>query len=49
MMKKKRNESYSVEKELSLVDIDDLESISPNATEEMQRMYTLWDAVRQLR
>jgi hypothetical protein len=44
-MIKKQNENASIEKELSLIDSNDPDSIVPNAKQEMSRIYALWDAV----
>ena len=48
-MCKKRNEGTSIEKELYLVDVDDVEPLVPNFKEELARFYTLWDAVQSIR
>ena len=42
---RKRNEGISVEKELSLVEVDSVQSLVPDVTVEIGRMYALWDAV----
>ena len=44
-MSRKRNEGISVEKELSLVEVDSVQSLVPDVTVEIGRMYALWDAV----
>ena len=44
-MGRKRNEAISVEKELSLVEIDNIQSLVPDIAVEIGRMYALWDAV----
>lgn len=44
-MCRKRNEGISVEKELSLVEVDTVQSLVPDVTVEIGRMYALWDAV----
>lgn len=44
-MCKKRNEGFSVEKEYSLVEVDSVQSLVPDVTVEIGRMYALWDAV----
>jgi hypothetical protein len=44
-MCRKRNEGISVEKELSLVEVDAVQSLAPDVTVEIGRMYALWDAV----
>jgi hypothetical protein len=45
MMCKKRNETTTVDKELYFIEVDDAESLVPDAKEEMGRMFILWDAV----
>ena len=45
MMTKKRNEGYTVEKELNLVDIDDLKPLVSDLPKEVKRIYIFWDAV----
>lgn len=45
MMTKKRNEGFTVEKELSLVDVDDLKLLVANLPKEVERIYIFWDAV----
>jgi hypothetical protein len=45
MMCQKRNEKISIEKELSLIDVENFETITPNAEKEIARFYILWDAV----
>ena len=44
-MSRKRNEAISMEKELSLVEVDSVQSLVPDVTVEIGRMYALWDAV----
>jgi hypothetical protein len=45
MMMKKGGKGTAIEKELYLVDVPEVESIVPDFTAEMTRLYALWDAV----
>jgi len=46
---KKRNEGISVEKELSLAEVNSAQCLLPDVEIEISRMYALWDAVSALR
>ena len=45
MMTKKRNEGFTVEQDMNLIEASDLESLVPDLATELKQIYIFWDAV----